>query len=183
MLQSLRECLEQILFQATIRPKLFIWPKIDFIGKLHLSDLYLLIAPYHAAKFKKHILSRSIDTRLCSFGHNSVKIECLGQKKVFRKFWLSDCYQLIVLHQAAKPESNPLNRYSDISLHNFKPQQTKLSIWPKQFQQNFIFWGFNLPLPCCKIWKKFLEQILRNSLKWKRPKIVDFTQKGIFFKI
>ena len=88
-------------------------------------------------------------------------------KKVFRKFWLSDCYQLIVLHQAAKPESNPLNRYLDISLHNFKPQQTKLSIWPKQFQQNFIFWGFNLPLPCCKIWKKFLEQILRNSLKWK----------------
>ena len=50
------------------------------------------------------------------------KIECLGQKKVFRKFWLADCYQLTVLHQAAKPVSNALNRSLDISLHKFKSQ-------------------------------------------------------------
>ena len=50
------------------------------------------------------------------------KIECLGQKKVFKKFWLTDCYQLTVLHQAAKPASNALNRSLDISLHKFKSQ-------------------------------------------------------------
>ena len=36
-----------------IRPKLPIWPKQGFFGKSHLTDFYLLIAPYHAAKFEK----------------------------------------------------------------------------------------------------------------------------------
>ena len=39
-----------------------------FLGNSTKVILYLLTAPYHAAKFEKHPLSRSRDKRLHNFG-------------------------------------------------------------------------------------------------------------------
>ena len=83
-----------------------IWVKEGFFGKFHLSDFYLLVVSYHAAKFEKNPFRKSGDISLHNFGPQ------LGPKWPFSSkedfFWkLSYFSLLIVPYYAANFEKNP----------------------------------------------------------------------------
>ena len=148
-----------------------IWPKKEFFGKFHISDLLIYCALYHTAKLKKkNPKSRSWDLCLHNFGPQLGQIAqkmILGEislKWFFSTYCALSCCE--VWKESLKCESWDINLYKRYTLDILfcQNQVKKCSVGPKEdFGGNFTLkWFFTCFL--CNIMlqssKKNLELIL-----------------------